>query len=418
MVLVQDVMTPGGRFLMPRGTVLDSGHLKSLLAWDLPGVDVSDALVTPVAAPVPGDDAAPDGAIEAAEEVVRQRLHGLAVDHEPGRLLFRLARDRELARHPSPDGVDAARPGAEEAPRSEDLPPPPASPEVLLRDEPQLVSPPEVYQRIIRVLRDPASTVDDAAAAIRHDPSLAAKLLRLVNSPFYSRSMRAVRGRFPAKVDSLSRAVLVVGAKQLSTLALGVSILPLFQDIPQKWVNMRVFWEHCVGCAVMAQAIAVALGGANPETAFVAGLMHDIGRIILYKQAPRYMAVAMRLAMAEGVPLVLAERRILGFDHAILGGLLLRKWEFPTNLETMVRDHHDPGEAGGDTGAAVIHLADVVVNAMAWGGSGGRYVPPLSEGAWEGLGLTAADLEELVADVEASLGETMRNFFPDHQGLP
>ncbi len=325
--------------------------------------------------------------------------------------------DREAERlaAPSPPctGGEARTEATRGASPEADLPS--LSDEALLRGEPQLVSPPEVFQRISAVLLDPKSTLDDAAEAIRHDPSLAAKLLRLVNSPFYARTMRAVHGRFPTKVDSLSRAVMVVGGRQLSTLALGVSVLPLFQDIPQEWVNMRLFWEHSLACASLAQALAAATGQANPETAFVAGLMHDIGRIILFKQAPRHMAAAMRQAMAEHVPLVAAEQAVLGFSHADLGGLLLAKWQFPTHLEHSVRDHHAPRAGAGET--EVVHVADLVANAMAWGASGSPVCAPLDKAAWDRLDLRTSTVEVLVTDMEANLDETMRCFFPDQGGL-
>lgn len=423
MILAEDVVTSGGRFLMPQGTVLDAGHLKSLLAWGLSEVAVRDPVVPPIDPPASperapaqaGDGERPD-VTEAATALVRHRLCRCDAGHEAIRLLHRLAVVREAERlafqgGPGPDAAtNAARPAASEPAL------PPLTPETILRDEPQLVSPPEVYLRISEVLRDPKSTLDDAAEAIRHDPSLAIKLLRLVNSPFYARTMRAVHGRFPAKVDSLSRAVMVVGGRQLSTLALGVSVLPLFQDIPQDWVNMRLFWEHSLACASLAQALAAATGQANPETAFVAGLMHDIGRVILFKQAARHMAVVMRRAMAEQQPLVAVEQAVLGFNHADLGGILLAKWQFPTHLEHMVRDHHVPAAGAGET--AVVHLADVVVNAMAWGGSGSQVCPPLDTGAWERLDLGVDTLETFVAAMESSLGETMRCFFPDHGGPP
>lgn len=422
MVLAEDVTTSGGRFLMPKGTILDAGHLKSLLAWDLPTVTVDETIlpfdVPPQrCAPVPPAAAVDRELAATAEALVKERLLRLDTDHEAGRVLWRLAVDREIARlgrqagTDAPSGADPDRAGSDEAP------PLPVTPETLLRDDPKLVSPPEVYLRISQVLRDPRSTVEDAAEAIRHDPSLAAKLLKLVNSSFYSRTMRAVHGRFPAKVDSLSRAVLVVGGRQLSTLALGVSVLPLFQDIPQKWVNMRLFWEHSIGCAVAAQAIAGATSRGNPETAFVGGLMHDIGRIILFKQAPRHMAAAMRQSMAERQPLARLERAVLGFDHAVLGGLLLHKWEFPAHLEAMVRDHHDLTDRPDLGEPAMIHLADVVANAMAWGGSGSRHTPPLDPLAWEAVGLSAEDLAGLLPEMEASLAETMRGFFPEHGGV-
>jgi putative nucleotidyltransferase with HDIG domain len=416
MVLAEDVMTPGGRFLMPKGTTLDSGHLKSLLAWDLGDVGVLDG-VEPAAEPVvPAPQAVVD---EAAEEAVRERLCRFDTQRDVGRVLFRLALEREIRRRQgAPDGAESAdtAKAAAAGREADEAVTPLASPEALLREEPKLVSPPEVYLRISEVLRDPKSTVEDAAESIRHDPSLAAKLLRLVNSSFYARTMRATRGRFPAKVDSLSRAVMVVGGRQLATLALGVSVLPLFQDIPAQWVDMRVFWEHSVGCAVAAQVLAGACGRVDPEAAFVAGLLHDIGRIVAFKQASRHMAAAMRRAAAERRPLFETERELLGFDHAALGGQLLQKWQFPANLEKMVRCHHDVSEALFPDEPAVIHLADCLASAMGFGASGNRHVPPLAPEAWEALGLAAADLERLVPHMEARLAETMHSFFPDRSG--
>lgn len=420
MVLAEDVLTPGGRFLMPRGTVLDAGHLKSLTAWNLAGVEVVGDLPEPPGAHVsPAVEAARAEVLEAAEAAVRERFACFDPDSPVRAALTRLALDREVRRRLAVDVPPAEEAWEDHSKRSgEPAALAPIALESLLRDDPKLVSPPEVYQRINEVLRDPTSTVEDAAESIKNDPSLAAKLLRLVNSSYYGRTMRAMRGRFPAKIDNLSRAVMVVGARQLATLALGVSVLPLFQDLPPKWVNMRLFWEHSVGCAVAAQAIAVSTGRVDAEIAFVAGLLHDIGRIVVFKQATAHMASAMRRAEAETQPLYLAERAVLGFDHADLGGHLLQKWQFPANLEKMVRYHHDLGEPLFIEEPAVIHLADVVATAMGWGGSGNRRVPSLDAAAWEALGLTGDGLAELVPAMEARLAETMRSFFPDHQGPP
>lgn len=420
MVLAEDVLTPGGRFLMPKGTVLDAGHIKSLTAWNLAAVAVvADAPETSATPEEPAGRAVDPAVLEAAAAVVRERFACLAPDDPVRAALTRLAEDREVRRRLAGGAALAEEAWEDRSGRGgETAPLAPLTLEAMLRDDPKLVSPPEVYVRINTVLRDPASTVDDAAESIKHDPSLAAKLLRLVNSSYYARTMRAMRGRFPAKIESLSRAVMVVGARQLSTLALGVSVLPLFQDIPPKWVNMNLFWEHSVGCAVAAQAIAAATGKANAETAFVAGLLHDIGRIILFKQAAPHIAAAMRRAEATPEPLYLAEREVLGFDHAALGGHLLQKWQFPTNLEKMVGCHHDGSEPLYVDESAVIHLADIVATAMAWGGSGNRRVPSLDAEAWTALGLTGDALAELVPVMEERLSETMRSFFPDHQGPP
>ena len=421
MVLAEDVLTPGGRFLMPRGTVLDAGHLKSLAAWNLAEVTVAgEAAQPPAGLPSSAAETVRADVLEAAAASVRERFACFDPDSPAREALTRLAVDREVRKRQATSAASAEEPWEDRSRPPGETPAsvPPLTLESLVRDEPKLVSPPEVYLRINEVLRDPSSTVDDAAESIKHDPSLAAKLLRLVNSSYYGRTMRAMKGRFPAKIDSLSRAVLVLGARQLSTLALGVSVLPLFQDIPPKWVNMRLFWEHSVGCAVAAQAIAAATGKVNPETAFVASLLHDFGRIIVFKQATIHIAAAMRRAEAETEPLHLAERAVMGFDHAVLAGHVLQKWQFPTNLEKMVRCHHDLGDPIYNDEAAVIHLADVVATAMAWGGSGNRRTPALDADAWAALALTGDSLAALVPVMEDRLGETMRSFLPDHQGPP
>lgn len=170
---------------------------------------------------------------------------------------------------------------------------------------------------------------------------------------------------------------------------------------------MRLFWEHSVGCAA---GHCQGTGLVNPETAFVAGLLHDIGRIIAFKQAPAHMAAAMRRAEAEGCPLFVAERQVLGFDHAALGGHLLQKWQFPANLEKMVRYHHDLDEPFIVDEPAVVHLADVVATAMGWGGSGNRRIPAADPAPGPPLGLTGESLAGLVPDMEERLAATMRSF--------
>ena len=160
----------------------------------------------------------------------------------------------------------------------------------LIESDPKLTSLPDVFVRVNEVLGDPLSTSQEAAEAIGMDTGLSAKLLRLVNSAFYG---------FPVKVDTLSRAVTIVGSRQLTTLALGLSVLAMFKDLPGDLVDMRSFWKHSIGCGVIASSLAEPGIGGEVERLFVAGLLHDVGRLVLYRSLPRHLALVLATARSK-----------------------------------------------------------------------------------------------------------------------
>ncbi|KUG28971.1 putative signal transduction protein [hydrocarbon metagenome] len=428
MELAEDAVTPGGRFLMPRGTRLERSHLTTLAGWGIGEVDVLDpppaqeagACAAGTDQPGTAEPLKPADFVEQAMETAKGRFVFVDLREEAAATVFRLSvarTARRLARAaaeeslggksapvPKPKPHDGPRPAAGNGP----IP----SPEDLLREDPQLVSLPEVFARINEVLRDPKSSVEDAARIIGTDPSLSATLLKLVNSAFYSRASRAVERRFPAKVDSLTRAVMIVGGKQLATLALGVSVLPIFRDIPPEYINMKAFWKHSIGCGMIARALAEHAGVCSGESSFVAGLLHDIGRLVLYKHLPGPSGTALRRSREEFTTLTQAEKELFGFDHGYLGGLLLRKWQYPAALEKMVRYHHDLSEPLFIEEPAVIHVADFLVNALEIGTSGEWRVPALLPEAVEALSLSPSDLKGLVAGVEERIEEVFASFFP------
>lgn len=424
MVLAEDAVTAAGRFLMPKGTRLEKSHLATLAGWGLAEVAVEESgeATTPAES---GQRPQARDFLEAALETERGRFAFVDLSHEAGAAMFKLCvarAARALARAwPEAPPARIAGPASRSAgaaPRADQAPASPAgeavpTPEELLREDPRLVSLPEVFTRIRDVLEDPRSSVEEAVDVIGKDQALSAKLLKLVNSAFYGRTMRAVEKRFPAKVDNLSRAVMIVGAKQLTTLALGVSVLPLFHDIPRDFIDMKSFWQHGIGCGVIARTLAARLGAANEESAFVAGLLHDIGRLVMYKNLPAPSTRALLSAREDITPLVAAERAVFEWDHAYLGGLLLRKWQYPAILEKMVRYHHDLSEPLFIEEPAIIHFSDFIVNALGVGTSGESRVPALIPEAWESLGIDPTALAEVVAAADAQIGDIMSSFFPE-----
>ncbi|MYL84522.1 HDOD domain-containing protein [Desulfovibrio aerotolerans] len=387
MVLAAEIESPDGRYRLPAGTVLAESHLKWLRGWHIREIEA-----TPESTAQPQDVAASEPAAT-PEETIRQRFAPLAPEEPIVITLTELA----LARAETLAAVRPARPPAAGRQKLADVP----TPEAILASDPVLVSLPEVFMRIREVLSDPNSTVEEASAVIGKDPSLTAKLLKLVNSAFYARTLRVSGGLPPGPVDTLSRAVMLLGLNQLSTLAMGVSVLPLFKDIPAGCIDLRQFWRHSIGVGLIAKLMAVRMHDPSPERFFVAGLLHDIGRLVLYKQVPAAAGASMAEAAATGRHLVEVEQELFGFNHAELGGMLLHKWRFPESLEQAVWRHHAPTTGEVPLEPAIICVADMIAGAVLPGSSGERLVPRHDPAAWNAVGMAPADLPELVETAEA-----------------
>ncbi|NHZ69838.1 MAG: HDOD domain-containing protein, partial [Thermotogales bacterium] len=147
----------------------------------------------------------------------------------------------------------------------------------LLGDVEGLVSPPDVCLRLFELIHSPSSGAKEISGVVSVDPNLTARLLRMANSSFYN---------FSRKIDTISRAVTVIGNTELYQLVLSISAVKTFNTIPNELVKMETFWRHSVYTGLLARAIAARANVLHPERLFVAGLMHDIGSIILYHQRP------------------------------------------------------------------------------------------------------------------------------------
>ncbi|NJB68478.1 putative nucleotidyltransferase with HDIG domain [Desulfobaculum xiamenense] len=270
----------------------------------------------------------------------------------------------------------------------------------LLRGDLTLPSLPSVYAELQAVIADKDSSASDVAGVISRDTSLTAFLLRLVNSAFYS---------FPSQIDTISRAVAVVGTSQLSTLALGTSVMRMFTGIPEALANMEEFWRHSIRVGIIARSLARAAGGGEPERFFVAGLLHDVGRLAMCKLIPERFAAVIAYADEHHALLHETERGVLGFDHATLGGMLLRKWNLPFTLVSAVLNHHAPSQAEQDGHkTTIIHLADIMARGLDTDPGPRVYVPPLDTQAWSALELDPDQLAEAFHSCTEQMDATLR----------
>lgn len=217
-----------------------------------------------------------------------------------------------------------------------------------------LVSPPDICIKVTELLQSPDCSIHDLGEVILRDPNLTARLLRLVNSA-------AVGLR--ARVDTVSRAITVVGTRELHNMVLAISAVRTFRNLPSKLVSMDVFWRHAIYTGLLARLLGKHCGVLHPERLFIAGLLHDVGSLVLYRCLPDVAGELLLTAQGDEQVLCHAESDVLGFTHAELGGLLLATWNLPEALCEATTWHHEPGKAqAARLEACVVHVADVLAN--------------------------------------------------------
>jgi putative nucleotidyltransferase with HDIG domain len=254
---------------------------------------------------------------------------------------------------------------------------------------------PQIFPKLQQAMSDPNVSVSDLAKIVSMDTSLSACLLRIVNSPFYG---------FASRIDKITTAVALIGTRQLSTLAMGALVLDLFKT-PPKCLNMELFWKHSIACGIMARAIATHCEVENTERYFVAGLVHDIGRLALFSAESELAENIINFASAKRMLLYQAEKSLIGFDHAWLGAAILQQWQFPPALCRAVLFHHFPEKDQENIVSKIVHLSDIIIRALGIGSSGDFYVPPLSLKVLEDINLPVDNLSQLVEGLERKLEE-------------
>ena len=238
---------------------------------------------------------------------------------------------------------------------------------------------PSIVFELNEVIANPLSSADDIAQIVQKSPSLTAILLKFANSPFYG---------FPSKIDKISLAVTLIGTREVCGLALGLSILSIFDKIPKKLLDMFSFLKHSVACGIITRMLASQKGISQTEQFFVSGLLHDLGRLILYCKFPEDSRNILSISRTTNKLLYEVEKDYLGCNHSYVAQFLIKQWKLPISLENNVFYHHNPSEAPQKVPATLVHLADIITNGLGIGTSGERFVPPLDTEAWNGLGLS------------------------------
>lgn len=229
-------------------------------------------------------------------------------------------------------------------------------PEDLVKGVVKLISLPEIYIRVSQILEDQNHNAKQLGDIISHDPALTARILRIVNSAYYS---------LAAKVELVSRAVSVIGEDDLRNLVLATSAVDTFKRIPNQLVDIDLFWRHSVHTGIVSRLLSKHCNILHGERLFVAGMLHDIGKLILYFKEPELSQQVLIAAAESDGQLYRSEQEIIGFTHGDVGAALIDAWQLSDTLREVAAYHHAPLKAKNyRMETAIVHIANCVVNAI------------------------------------------------------
>ncbi|EFC91821.1 putative signal transduction protein [Dethiosulfovibrio peptidovorans DSM 11002] len=399
MVVKVDVVAPSGRLLLPVGTNLEDKHVRLLKSWGVVEVEIEGE---PQPESLPKLPPMPKEAMTKGASYL-DHLYSLCGRGSPVlREMFRISTVRIMAL--------IAEKGISVVPdisHMDDLDDPSRiksldlSISQLLGKQNKLFSFSETYRQIVEVLRSPRSSSAHIAQVVEKDTSLSAKLLRIVNSAYYG---------FPSKIGSIQRAVTVLGGRELTTLAIGVTAIRYFSGLSQNVIDMDRFWRNSVACGVFARLLAGEKHLLSDSHFFLSGLLRDIGLLLLLGECPDFMGKLLDRASSRKMSLPVCEREAFGFSHSFLGAALLSEWQVPPYLISTIKYKDNPLASDDVSESSILHVADVLSFAMGYGWSPIIPIPSLDQDAWDHLELSHNVLDTLTARANRQISEIVGSF--------
>ncbi len=249
---------------------------------------------------------------------------------------------------------------------------------------------PTVVAEVNQAVKNPRVDANSVGKILSRDQALSAKTLKLVNSAFYG---------FPGRINSVTRAIIVMGFQRVRNLVLTASVLDNFKSAKTDF-NFAGFWRHALGTAISAEVLAKELGLQESDDAFVAGLLHDIGKLLFALYAPEAFE-EIRVHIRNNDCLMLeAEEELFGTTHAVAGAWLAKKWQFPANLTQAIRMHHDPRSVREHHEIVYLtHIADIVCRALNFGEGGDEKIPKMNGHIWKAMKMDESVLDRCMRGI-------------------
>lgn len=273
----------------------------------------------------------------------------------------------------------------------------------LVTDVSGLISLPEVCVKIGELSNDPNASAAQFGRLISQDAALTARLLRLVNSAFY---------RFPSRIDTVTRAVAIIGQRDLHNIVLAASVSGIFDRINSGLIDIDHFWRHAVYSGIVARIIAGHCRVLHVERMFVAGLLHDIGRLLICYHREQHERQAIAMSLSEDMPLYQAEEKIIGFTHADVGAELVQSWNLPESLQYTTRMHHAPAFSDYGMECAIVYLADQISHMAERGDYSEVELSKVPDFVWKLTGMRKQDIENLTLQAREQFIESLQLFRP------
>jgi len=265
---------------------------------------------------------------------------------------------------------------------------------------------PAIYTRIREELESEDGSLPEITRLVTHDAAISGRILQVVNSPLYG---------FAGQIDSVMRAVQLLGMQQVHDLVLAMSIGEMFEGIDSKKMNMRVFWRLGVLRGLAARVVARRCGLLDAERMFVVGLLASLGHLLMYLTVPEASLAAQKESDDTGQPLYEVERRLIGADDAEVCCALLEGWHLPRNFGPIVGGQHHPVLAGEHSfEAAILYLANRIADADRLGLSSQAAAERVESGIWTQLDIEQDALGSIREEAELNLAAVSAMFFPRH----
>ncbi|KRB79536.1 HDOD domain-containing protein [Noviherbaspirillum sp. Root189] len=261
-----------------------------------------------------------------------------------------------------------------------------------VRDLPSL---PLIVMELIESFEQKDISISVLADKVSHDQALAAKTLRLANSSFYG---------LQSKVKTIQQAITVLGFDSVRALITAAAVIDNFGAKEGTSFNFKGFWRQAIGTALCAKSLA-RMSNLNQDYAFISGLLHDIGKLVLVTRFPQQYEQARLHRIANDCYMLDAERAVLAVDHTAVGRALAEHWKFPPLIQRAIANHHAPlAQDLGDI-PSVVHVANAVVHALDLGEQEDDLVPHIAENAWNSLNIERTALQRVFRETESEFEE-------------
>src|ERR1043166_8825883 len=259
---------------------------------------------------------------------------------------------------------------------------------------------PLMLNSINQMILNPRTSPKDVAQIISSDPALTAKVLRVVNSSFYG---------FTNRITTITHAIVILGFNTVKSIALSSTIFDVFRrTVKPGDFDRTEFWKHSIGCGAAAKVLGRRLNYPMIEELFIAGLLHDVGKIVLDQFLPDKFLEVLNLVRKKDILIAEAEQQVLGATHADVGAWLFEKWNLSRGLIETTPCHHNPALAGENRKfAEITHLADILVRAIRFGNGGDNKIPAINEAAWKSMGLQESELDDLLNQTGQEIDRAM-----------